>query len=207
MDELQEMREQMAALKEKLNKQEIITEDNWRKLVNQKIHRWKVNVILSFLAVPALVLFTHYSDADGRIFQPIVWAIWGITFIIYTIQSMLLLKKQDIMSGNLRDVLHKLRQMRTREKEPITYIWVIAIPIIYTVDGLIEICQTGKAFSKYHLLLIAVGLIFVIIYALSHKFIYLKRPSQWDEYIRQLEEIAELDEENQEDESPIGTNS
>jgi hypothetical protein len=56
-------------------------------------------------------------------------------------------------------------------------------------------------------LLIAVGLIFVIIYALSHKFIYLKRPSQWDEYIRQLEEIAELDEENQEDESPIGTNS
>lgn len=96
---------------------------------------------------------------------------------------------------------------KQKSKEPITYIWVIAIPIIYTVDGLIEIYQTGKAFSKYHLLLIAVGLIFVIIYALSHKFIYLKRPSQWDEYIRQLEEIAELDEENQEDESPIGTNS
>ena len=33
MDELQEMREQMAALKEKLNKQEIINEKNLRKLM------------------------------------------------------------------------------------------------------------------------------------------------------------------------------
>jgi hypothetical protein len=207
MDELQEMREQMAALKEKLNKQEIITEDNWRKLVNQKIHRWKVNVILRFLALPALVLFTYYSDADGRIFQPIAWAILGITFIIYSIRSMLLLKKQDIMSGNLRDVLHKLHQMRTREKGPLTYIWAIALPIIFLGDALIEICQTGKAFGKHYLLLIAFGILCVLIYALSHKYIFLKRPSQWDEYIRQLEEIAELDEENQEDESPIGTNS
>ena len=32
MDELQEMREQLAALKEKLNKQEIVNEKNLRKL-------------------------------------------------------------------------------------------------------------------------------------------------------------------------------
>ena len=36
MDELQEMREQMAALKEKLNKQEIVNEKNLRKLMFRK---------------------------------------------------------------------------------------------------------------------------------------------------------------------------
>ena len=36
MDELQEMREQLAALKEKLNKQEIVNEKNLRKLMFRK---------------------------------------------------------------------------------------------------------------------------------------------------------------------------
>jgi len=197
MDELQEMREQMASLKEKLNKQEIITEQNLRHVISKQLRIWKVNTTLSFLAVPTLVLFTYYYDADGRIFQPIAWAIWGITFIIYSIRSMLLLKKQDIMSGNLRDVLHKLHQMRTREKGPLTYIWAIALPIIFLGDALIEICQTGKAFGKHYLLLIAFGILCVLIYALSHKYIFLKQPSQWDEYIRQLKELSELDEEKE----------
>ena len=130
MDELQEMREQMAALKEKLNKQEIITEDNWRKLVNQKIHRWKVNVILSFLAYPALILLSYYSDS-GTIFGPIAWAIVGFAVIFSSIQSMLLLKKQDIMSGNLKDVLPRLHQIRKRERGSLSHLLVLAIPIIF----------------------------------------------------------------------------
>ena len=196
MDELQEMREQMAALKEKLNKQEIITEDNWRKLVNQKIHRWKVNVILSFLAYPALILLSYYSDS-GTIFGPIAWAIVGFAVIFSSIQSMLLLKKQDIMSGNLKDVLPRLHQIRKRERGSLSHLLVLAIPIIFFGDGFSELYQTGRPFGKMHLLFIAVGLAFTALYWLYYKFITLKQPSQWDEYIRQLKELSELDEEKE----------
>lgn len=206
MDELQEMRDQMALLKEKLDKQKIITEQNWRKVVNQKIHRWKVNVILSFLAVPALVLFTYYYDS-GTMFQPIAWAIIGAAIIFFNIQSMLLLKRQDIMSGNLREVLPKLHQIRKRERGALSYFFAAALPIIIFGDGLIKICQKGHPFGKWHLLFIVIGLIFTALYLLGHKFINLKLPSQWDEYIRQLEELSELDEENQKDESPTSTSS
>lgn len=204
MDELQEMRDQMAMLKEKLDKQKIITEQNWRKVVNQKMHSWRVSLIMSFLAVPALVLFSCYSES-GTMFKPIAWAIVGVAIIFFNIQSMLLLKRQDIISGNLREVLPKLHQIRKRERGPLSYLLVLALPIILFGDGLIKICQKGHPFGKWHLLFIVTGLIFTALYLLGYKYIGLKRPSQWDEYIHQLEEIAELDEENQEDESTTST--
>ena len=47
MDELQEMREQMAALKEKLNKQEIVTEKLLKETIVGKMKRAKVWVLIS----------------------------------------------------------------------------------------------------------------------------------------------------------------
>ena len=190
MDELQEMREQMAALKEKLNKQEIITEQNLRHVISKQLHTWRNIALLALLGYLALVLFEYYFANDGRLFRPIAWAVYGTIMIIYAIQSMLLLNKKDIMSGNLRDVLYKLRQMRKREKGILTYLSATVVPIIFFSDGLIKICQTGKAFGKYHLLYIAIGLAFVMLGVLANKFIIQKLPSQWDEYIRQLEEIT-----------------
>jgi hypothetical protein len=58
---------------------------------------------------------SYYSDS-GTIFGPIAWAIVGFAVIFSSIQSMLLLKKQDIMSGNLKDVLPRLHQIRKRER-------------------------------------------------------------------------------------------
>ena len=118
---------------------------------------------------------------------------------------MLLLKRQDIISGNLREVLPKLHQIRKRERGALSYFFAAALPIIIFGDGLIKICQKGHPFGKWHLLFIVIGLFFTALYLLGYKFIALKRPSQWDEYIHQLEEIAELDEENQKDESTTST--
>ena len=47
MDELQEMREQMAALKEKLNKQEIVNEKNLRPWSRSRKARYIVSAICS----------------------------------------------------------------------------------------------------------------------------------------------------------------
>ena len=59
MDELQEMREQLAALKEKLNKQEIINEKNLRKLMFRKALRFKIFMWIGILlsATPTVALW------------------------------------------------------------------------------------------------------------------------------------------------------
>ena len=193
MDELQEMREQMAALKEKLNKQEIITEQNLRHIISKKIHILRIQTILGSLSFPFLVLFSYYYNR-GTIFEPIAWGIVGAIMIFFSIKSMLLLKKQDIISGNIKDVLPKLYQMRQRERGPLSFLWISSLPIIIWGKNFAEICQSGKPFGKYHLLFIAIGLIFVGLSWLVWKFIIQKQPSQWDEYIRQLEEITKDDE-------------
>ena len=59
MDELKEMREQLAALKEKLNKQEIINEKNLRKLMFRKALRFKIFMWIGILliATPTVALW------------------------------------------------------------------------------------------------------------------------------------------------------
>ena len=79
MDELQEMREQLAALKEKLNKQEIVNEKNLRKLMFRKALRFKVfmSVGILLLATPTVALwimnFTWFEGTLTTDFQ----LIWG----------------------------------------------------------------------------------------------------------------------------------
>lgn len=198
MDELQEMREQMAALKEKLDKQQIITEHNWRQSVNKKRHSWHVAIILSMLAIPFLVWFS-YSYHYTTMFEPIAWAIWGALEIYSAIRLMLLLKKQDIMSGNVKDVLLKLYQIKKIERGPLSCFRFICLPIIFIGDGFVRLIQKGVAFGKFHLLYIATLVVVITLSWLYWEFVAKKHPSQWDEYIRQLEEIPELDEEKEEE--------
>ena len=61
MDELQEMREQMAALKEKLSKQEIVSEQLMLQIVSKKLKReiiaaWVLGVMMVGLIIASWVL-------------------------------------------------------------------------------------------------------------------------------------------------------
>ena len=113
MDELQEMREQMAALKEKLNKQEIINEKNLRKLMFRKALRFKIFMWIGILlmATPTVALWImNFAWFEGThtdfelIWETITTSIMLTMLIIGTS----IIKLRDIRSGNLQTVKEQI---------------------------------------------------------------------------------------------------
>ena len=221
MDELQEMREQMAALKEKLNKQEIVNEKNLRKLMFRKALRFKVFVWVGILliATPTVALWIMnfaWFDGTHTDFQ----LIWGTitTAIILTmlIIGTSIIKLRDIRSGNLQTVKEQIRKMSTplvEKKYRIVYgvfsIMVIVLFLSYRYDN-------GRfEFELYE------KVIFVLLLVLTLLNLFLpewqrklgewiakrmgikKRPTEWEEYINQIEEMSDLDEENDKEEKGL----
>ena len=118
MDELQEMREQLAALKEKLNKQEIVNEKNLRKLMFRKALRFKIFMWIGILliATPTVALWImNFAWFEGThtdfelIWETITTAIILTMLIIGTS----IIKLRDIRYGNLQTVKEQIRKMST----------------------------------------------------------------------------------------------
>ena len=221
MDELQEMREQMAALKEKLNKQEIVNEKNLRKLMFRKALRFKVFVWVGILliATPTIALWIMnfaWFDGTHTDFQ----LIWGTitTAIILTmlIIGTSIIKLRDIRSGNLQTVKEQIRKMSTplvEKKYRIVYrVFSIMVIVLLLVDnynnGRFEFELYEKVFFVLLLVLTLLNLFFPewqrrfgewIVKRMGIK----KRPTEWEEYINQIEEMSELDEENDKEEKEL----
>ena len=137
MDELQEMREQLAALKEKLNKQEIGNEKNLRKLMFRKALRFKVFMWVGILliATPTVALWImNYAWFDGThtdfelIWETITTSIMLTMLIIGTS----IIKLRDIRSGNLQTVKEQILKMnRPFEERKDRIVWnVFSIMVI-----------------------------------------------------------------------------
>ena len=221
MDELQEMREQLAALKEKLNKQEIVNEKNLRKLMFRKALRFKVFVWVGILliATPTIALWIMnfaWFDGTHTDFQ----LIWGTitTAIILTmlIIGTSIIKLRDIRSGNLQTVKEQIRKMSTplvEKKYRIVYrVFSIMVIVLLLVDnynnGRFEFELYEKVFFVLLLVLTLLNLFFPegqrrfgewIVKRMGIK----KRPTEWEEYINQIEEMSELDEENDKEEKGL----
>ena len=221
MDELQEMREQMAALKEKLNKQEIINEKNLRKLMFRKALRFKIFMWIGILliATPTVALWImNFAWFEGThtdfelIWETITTAIMLTMLIIGTS----IIKLRDIRSGNLQTVKEQIRKMSTplvEKKYRIVYgVFCIMVIVLLLVDNY----NNGRfEFELYE------KVVFVLLLVLTLLNLFLpgwqrrfgewiakrmrikKRTTEWDEYIRQIEEMSDLDEENDKAESEI----
>ena len=221
MDELQEMREQMAALKEKLNKQEIVNEKNLRKLMFRKALRFKVFVWVGILliATPTVALWIMnfaWFDGTHTDFQLIWVTITTAIILTMLIIGTSIIKLRDIRSGNLQTVKEQIRKMSTplvEKKYRIVYgvfsIMVIVLFLSYRYDN-------GRfEFELYE------KVIFVLLLVLTLLNLFLpewqrklgewiakrmgikKRPTEWEEYINQIEEMSELDEENDKEEKGL----
>ena len=221
MDELQEMREQLAALKEKLNKQEIINEKNLRKLMFRKVLRFKIFMWIGILLIasPTVALWImNFAWFEGThtdfelIWETITTAIILTMLIIGTS----IIKLRDIRYGNLQTVKEQIRKMTTPMVERtyrIVYgvfcIMVIVLFLSYRYDN-------GRfEFELYE------KVIFVLLLVLTLLNLFLpewqrklgewiakrmgikKRPTEWEEYINQIEEMSELDEENDKEEKGL----
>ena len=221
MDELQEMREQMAALKEKLNRQEIVNEKNLRKLMFRKALRFKVFMWVGILliATPTVALWImNFAWFDGThtdfelIWETITTAIILTMLIIGTS----IIKLRDIRYGNLQTVKEQIRKMSTplverkyRIVSNVFSIMVIVLLLSYRYDN-------GRfEFELYETVLFVLLLVLTLLNLffpewqrklgewINKKTGRKKRTTEWEEYIRQIEEMSELDEENNQEEKGL----
>ena len=222
MDELQEMREQLAALKEKLNKQEIINEKNLRKLMFRKALHFKIFMWVGILliATPTVALWImNFAWFEGT--HTDFELIWGTiaTAIMLTmlIIGTSIIKLRDIRSGNLQTVKEQIRKMSTPinagKKERIVYrvflILVIAQFMVNRYDnGMFEFTILDKVLFACLILVALLDLCFPEWRVKCGEWIRKKtgrkkRTTEWEEYINQIEEMSELDEENKEEKGEL----
>ena len=221
MDELQEMREQLAALKEKLNKQEIVNEKNLRKLMFRKALRFKVFVWIGILliATPTVALWIMnfaWFDGTHTDFQ----LIWGTitTAIILTmlIIGTSIIKLRDIRSGNLQTVKEQIRKMSTplvEKKYRIVYgVFSIMVIVLLLVDNYNNGRFEFELYEKVIFVLLLVLTLLNLFFPewqrrfgewIAKRMGIKKRPTEWEEYINQIEEMSDLDEENNKEEKGL----
>ena len=218
MDELQEMREQLAALKEKLNKQEIVNEKNLRKLMFRKALRFKVFMWVGILliATPTVTLWIMnfaWFDGTHTDFQLIWGTITTAIMLAMLIIGTSIVKIKDIRSGNLQTVKEQIRKMSTPLVEKKYRIVHGVFSIMVIVLSLVEHYNNGRfEFELYEKVFFVLLLVLTLLNLffpewqrklgewIAKRMGIKKRPTEWEEYINQIEEMSELDEEKEETE-------
>ena len=198
MDELQEMREQLAALKEKLNKQEIVTEKLLKETIVGKMKRAKVWVLISvviLIIVGALILLLDYIwfENKSKAFSTstLVFVLSGLPTIILGIVQFFKLKPKKIATATLGEVASQLQRTKEFEHGNFT-LWMATIPSVIVLVYFVMVYVQYKS----NLLLLCLGAYILLViwgYGMRMKQKKSKR-SAWDEYIRQIEEMSDLDE-------------
>jgi cytochrome c-type biogenesis protein CcmH/NrfG len=198
MDELQEMREQLAALKEKLNKQEIISEKLLKETIARKMKRAKVWVLVSvimLIILTAMMLSLNYIWFENKAFSPtsIVFALVALPTIILGVVQLFKLKPKKIATATLGEVASQLQRTKEFEQGNFTF-WMAGIPSIIVSIYFIMIYVHSK--SNVILLCVVAYILLAIWSYVTRKKQRKSKRSAWDEYIRQIEEMSELDEGN-----------
>ena len=219
MDELQEMREQLAALKEKLNKQEIVNEKNLRKLMFRKALRFKVFMWVGILliATPTVALWIMnfaWFEGTHTDFQLIWGTIATAIMLTMLIIGTSIIKIKDIRSGNLQTVKEQIRKMNTPVVEKRYRIVWNVFSIMVIVLLLVDNYNNGRfEFELYEKVVFVLLLVLTLLNLffpkwqrklgewINKKIGRKKRTTEWEEYLNQIEEMSELDEENDKEES------
>ena len=207
MDELQEMREQMAALKEKLNKQEIVTEKLLKETIVGKMKRAKVWVLISvviLIIVGAIMLLLDYiwfeNKSKAYSTSTLVFVLSGLPTIILGIVQFFKLKPKKIATATLGEVASQLQRTKEFEHGNFTF-WMAGIPSIIVSFYFIMIYVHSK--SNVILLCVVAYILLAIWSYVTRKKQRKSNRSAWDEYIRQIEEMSDLDEKNDKEEKEL----
>ena len=219
MDELQEMREQLAALKEKLNKQEIVNEKNLRKLMFRKALRFKVFMWVGILLIATLtvalwIMNFAWFEGTHTDFQLIWGTITTAIMLAMLIIGTSIVKIKDIRSGNLQTVKEQILKMNSPFKERKDRIVYGVFSIMVIVQLLVDNYNNGRfEFDLYEKVIYVLFLVLALLNLffpewkrklgewMNKKTGRKKRTTEWDEYIRQIEEMSDLDEENDKEEA------
>ena len=195
MDELQEMREQMAALKEKLNKQEVVNDRLIRDILSQKMKVVNKNGWLSGFASLFVITAGNYIFYMQGVSN---WFLLGTTLMMIfccaaTWISHSWVKPQDIAHGNLLNVAKQVRRLRK------VYVnWkYIAIPMVVVWATWMVLEYLNILGDKTTAITIIIGALIggvlggMIGFKQNNKVI-----NELDEMVHHIEEMSELDEED-----------
>ena len=202
MDELQEMREQMAALKEKLNKQEVVNDRLIRDVLIKK--KKSVDKNIWFVEICGLITITIGNLAFSY-WGESSWFLIGTTILMLVCFLMTLIphnwvKKADIQSGNLLVAAKQVRRLRKLYKD-----WEI-IGIVLAVIWLAWLfIEFSAAIENKQILYLLIGASVVggIIGGIIGLKVSRNIVHTLDEMIQEIEEMSELDEENDKEEKGL----
>ena len=195
------MREQLAALKEKLNKQEIISEKLLKETIARKMKRAKVWVLVSvimLIILSAMMLSLDYIwfENENNAFSPttVVLALAALPTIILGVVQLFKLKPKKIATASLGEVASQLQRTKEFEHGNFT-VWMAGIPSIIVSIYFLMVYVHSK--SNVILLCVVANILLAIWSCVTRKKQRKSNRSAWDEYIRQIEEMTEDDEEEQ----------
>ena len=206
MDELQEMREQMAALKEKLNKQEIVNERLMRDVLTKKqrkdiIASWALLIFLGSTLVLTWTLKLCMPEIDVDWWQLGYLTIASVLVLVSVITPVFMIKMKDIRSGQLLDVAKQMKRSHAYINGQGHKLWIL-IMILGLVFDLTPSTFHGGKVDWVGVCMSIVCLLTVFIIGIVRrsrgKSFYRNR---WEKELEQIEEMSDLDEENDKAES------
>ena len=192
MDELQEMREQMAALKEKLNKQEVVNERLIRDVLSQKMKVINKNGWISGICGFFVITFGNFMFYQMGLstYFLIGTTVMMLFCIATTWISHSWINSNEIVNGDLLRVAKQAQRLQRVYKNwkyialPMILVWATWLGLEYAA----EVKDTAMVISMMSGVVIG-GLVGGIIGFKQNK----KVINELDEMIRHIEEISDLD--------------
>ena len=203
MDELQEMREQMAALKEKLNKQEIVNERLMRDVLTKKqrkdiIASWALLIFLGSTLVLIWTLKLCVPEIDTDWWQIGYLTIASVLVLVSVITPVFMIKMKDIRSGQLLDVAKQMKRSHTYINGQGHKLMILIIILGLVFDFTPSTFHGGKVdWVGVCMSIVCLLTIFIIgmVRRSRGKSFYRNR---WEKELEQIEEMSDLDEKKEE---------
>ena len=208
MDELQEMREQMAALKEKLNKQEIVNERLMRDVLVKKqrkdiIASWALLIFLGSTLVLIWTLKLCVPEIDADWWQIGYLTIASVLVLVSVITPVFMIKMKDIRSGQLLDVAKQMKRSHTYINGQGHKLMILIIILGLVFDFTPSTFHGGKVdWVGVCMSIVCLATIFIIgiVRRSRGKSFYRNR---WEKELEQIEEMSDLDEKNDKEEKGL----
>ena len=201
MDELQEMREQLAALKEKLSKQEIVSEQLMLQIVGKKLKReiiaaWVLGVMMVGLIIALWVLsLTNLAQVEwGRLICDVAMT---TLMLIMAIKPLSMIKLKDVRAGKLVDVAKQMKRAQEYETGRGRWVWWM-FTLVVLGNLVLEVVSENDIVDMYLVFFLLIAILVVLIRGKIRikkgKTFY---KSAWEKEIEQIEEIIRLSKEEE----------
>ena len=201
MDELQEMREQLAALKEKLSKQEIVSEQLMLQIVGKKLKReiiaaWVLSVMMVGLIIALWVLsLTNLAQVEwGRLICDVAMT---TLMLIMAIKPLSMIKLKDVRAGKLVDVAKQMKRAQEYETGRGRWVWWM-FTLVVLGNLVLEVVSENDIVDMYLVFFLLIAILVVLIRGKIRikkgKTFY---KSAWEKEIEQIEEIIRLSKEEE----------